>query len=66
MTASEKANLEWILDRIKREIIERSDVPIKAMSDYTVEDMVKLRGGYDMIKLEILELCAVFELYEKT
>ena len=50
------------LDRIDKMIIEYSDVPIKAMNQYEVKDIAKLRCGYDMICQEIAEMRGTLEL----
>lgn len=58
-----KPELNALTDHIKsiEEYIKKySDVPMKAMTDYTVEDIVKLRNGYEMITGEIETIKNIF------
>jgi hypothetical protein len=58
-----KPELNALTDHIKRieEYIKKySDVPVKALNDYTNEDIVTLRVGYEMITGEIDIIKKVF------
>ena len=58
-----KPELNALTDHIKsiEEYLKKySNVPIKALPDYTNEDIVKLRVGYEMIAYEVSVLRELF------
>lgn len=58
-----KPELNALTDHIKsiEEYIKKySDVPVKALPDYTNEDIVSLRVGYEMITGEIETIKTIF------
>lgn len=62
LNSIETKELVESLTHINELIATYSDVPMKAMNDYKVEDMVKLRCGYEMISAEVKRLETVLEL----
>lgn len=60
MTKTELNALADHLNYINNYIKKYSDVPVKAMNEYSVDDIVKLRNGYEMIQNEINTIKAIF------
>ena len=60
MTKSELNTLTNHIKSIEEYIKKYSDVPVKALFDYTHEDIVNLRVGYEMITGEIETIKEIF------
>lgn len=62
LNSIETKELVESLTYINELIATYSDVPMKAMNDYEVEDMVKLRCGYELISAEVKRIKIVLGL----
>ena len=60
MTKPELNALTEHIRSIEEYIKKYSDVPVKSLFDYTNEDIVNLRVGYEMITGEIKTIKAIF------
>lgn len=60
MTKPELNALTEHIKSIEEYINKYSDVPVKALTDYTNEDIVSLRVGYTMITGEIETIKTIF------
>jgi len=60
MTKPELNALTDHITYIEKFLKKYSDVPMKALSDYSREDIVKLRVGYEMIAYEVSVIRKLF------
>lgn len=57
-----KDRIKYHFECIEKVIGERGNIPVKPMAEYTVDDIVKMRTGYELIQGELDELKAELEL----
>lgn len=62
MQGYEKEYLNHAIECINKVIGERGNIPVKPMGDYTVDDIVKMRTGYELIQAELKEIKSTLEL----
>ena len=64
MQSYEKEYLNHAIECINKVIDERGSIPIKPIGEYTVDDIVKMRTGYSLIKGELEETKKILGLEE--